>query len=271
MQNFWMLLLAAACTFSSGSLYGPPPAGLGAGGVSLEIPLVWTMYEDNPNRMEFSIPKIPILLYHSIRESPENSLMVTPERFDEEMIHLRNAGYYPLLFSDLRGWERGRPLPKKPILITLDDGYEDNYTNAFPILWKTNMRATIFAVTDNMGKPGRLTWDEMKEMERSRLIDIQSHSRTHPNLTQLTPEQKKNEIMGSRQVIRKYLGKEAIAFSYPYGFYDQSIVDEVRQAGYSFAVTTEPGPAELSQGALTLHRVFIPGEMPIEDFKKMFP
>lgn len=211
---------------------------------------------------------VPILLYHSVSSDQEDPLKINPARFEEQMTYLKNEGYHSIHFEDLQeGWYNGRPLPAKPILITFDDGYEDNYTAAYPILLRTGMKATIFAVTGSIGLPGRLTWDQLHEMESSGLIDTQSHTVTHTNLTTLRDEEKMKELVNSRLEILHRLGHSASVLAYPYGFYDQRSIDAVQQAGYTFAVITEPGAADPKQGRFSLHRILINGDLSLDSFK----
>ncbi|WJH35476.1 polysaccharide deacetylase family protein [Paenibacillus sp. CC-CFT747] len=214
------------------------------------------------------VTSVPILLYHRIAEDAGDPLKVSPAHFAEEMAFLKEEGFHSLSFRELEeAWNGGRPLPPKPVILTFDDGYEDNYTAAYPILKQMGMRATVFAVTGSIGKPGRLTWDQLRRMEASGLIDTQSHTVTHPDLTKLTGEEKLRELTGSREAILRRLGHPAGVLAYPYGFYDRPTLRAARQAGYRLAVTTEPGPASPEQGRLALHRVVITGDMSMNSFQ----
>ncbi|WP_169306744.1 polysaccharide deacetylase family protein [Cohnella pontilimi] len=213
---------------------------------------------------------IPILLYHSVADNPQDPLSVLPARFERQLAHLRDRGYHPLFFADLAAWGQ-RPLPPKPVIITMDDGYDNQFTAAYPILRRTGMKATIFAITGRMGKPGYLTWQQLRMMEASGTVDTQSHTVTHPDFTKISPAQKRAELVESRDAIFRQLGHRSYAFAYPYGKYDQDSVVAVRLAGYRYAVTGEPGYAERSQGLLKLHRIIMTGAMPLEDFYALLP
>lgn len=222
------------------------------------------------NRQPAAEAAVPILLYHSVAEDPQDPLSVTPARLEQEMSYLRDRGYHPLQFADLQAWG-AHPLPSKPVLITMDDGYENQFTAAFPILKRTGMKATIFAITGNMGKPGYLTWRQLRTMEASGTVDTQSHTVNHPDLTKLSFEAKSAELSQSRRVILHELGHPAVAFAYPYGLYDKASIEAVRLAGYRYAVTGEPGYAQVTQGLLTLHRILITGGMPLKEFQERLP
>lgn len=214
---------------------------------------------------------IPILMYHSIGINPSSTLFVPPKVFHKQMDHLKNAGYHTMTFKDLISWKTGEMIPDKPILITFDDGYLDNYKIVYPFLKKLQMKATIFTTSDFIGFPNHLNWDQIKEMERSGCIEIGAHTRRHSELTTNTPLQLVDEIWGAKQKMEKRLGHPVIAFAYPSGKFNQKVLQVVKRAGFDFAVTTKPGFAVKKQGFLTLHRVRIPGGQPIAAFIHEFP
>ncbi|HJV44098.1 MAG TPA: polysaccharide deacetylase family protein [Bacillota bacterium] len=215
--------------------------------------------------------KVPILMYHSIGNDPSNELVILPQRFREEMSYLKKAGYTPIHFDQLEWRYGGGVLPAKPIIVTLDDGYEDNYREGFPILKQTRMKATIFIITDVVNKPQRVTWEQMKEMQSTGIIEFGAHTKNHVDLKKSSQHVQHEEIEGSKQVLEAKLGKTVSAFAYPAGRYSPTTVQEVENAGFSYAVTTKPGWAEPKQGLLTLHRVRINGSLSLNAFKRMFP
>lgn len=214
---------------------------------------------------------VPILMYHSISDNPKNLLCLAPERFSEQMKYLKDAGYHTITFNDLADWKEGRPIPEKPVLITFDDGYRDNYTNAFPVLQKENLDATIFMVYGFFNGKNSLTDDMAKEMLASGLISFGSHTESHMDLTTLPLDRLKEEVIQSKTDLEKMLGIPITAFCYPSGRYNDKTLELVKEAGYQFAVTTKPGWAERDQGDYTLHRVRINGDLTITAFKQMFP
>ncbi|MFC4769986.1 polysaccharide deacetylase family protein [Effusibacillus consociatus] len=214
---------------------------------------------------------IPILMYHSISDNPKNLLCLSPKRFAEHMQHLKDAGYNTITFRDLEDWEAGKPIPVKPVLITLDDGYRDNYTDAYPVLKQLNLKATIFMTTGFFNQRMNLTEDMAKEMMGSGLIEFGSHTVSHGDLTTQTDERLHSEIIESKLELESKLGVPITAFCYPAGRFNEKTLSYVKQAGYRLAVTTRPGWAELSQGVHTLHRIRINGDLTTEQFKKMLP
>jgi len=215
---------------------------------------------------------IPILMYHSIGINRKNNLLVAPAKFNNQIKHLHKAGYQTICFQTLENhWKSGKPLPAKPILLTFDDGYKDNYTIAYPILKKYKFKATIFVITNFVDDANHLSQKQIKEMINSGLVDIGAHTKTHPDLTTVTSKKVYQEIFGSKQILTKYIGKPIIAFAYPIGRYNYEVVKATGAARYKFAVTTKPGYAHPKQGWLTLHRVRINGDLSLAAFSRMFP
>lgn len=215
---------------------------------------------------------VPILMYHSIAVNPKNDLLVEPNKFELELKHLHDAGYHTLFFKDLEDWKTGKPIESKPILITFDDGYKDNYTTAYPLLKKYNMKGVIFVVSNFVGdNNNHLSWENIQEMYKSGLIEFGGHTKSHLDLTTISAAKRHEEIVGSKNIIEEHIGAPAIAFAYPAGRYNNAVVKETQAAGYKFAVTTKPGYANTKQGWLTLYRVRIKGNLSIDEFKQMFP
>lgn len=218
------------------------------------------------------VEAVPILMYHSISNNdPDNDLMVSPTTFAAQMKHLNQAGYHTITFQDLEDWQAGKPIPQKPILLTFDDGYLDNYTAAYPVLKQYNLKATFFISINYLGDARHISWENIKEMYDSGLIQFGSHSKSHPDLTVISSAKRQEEIFQSKQIIEEKIGSEVIAFSYPAGAYNNTVIGETAAAGYKFAVTTRPGDARLEQGLLTLHRVRIHGYYTADDFAKLLP
>lgn len=198
--------------------------------------ILWTQL---PGRIHAE-QKIPILIYHSIDEFIGHGvidLYVSPENFEKQMLYLRDHGFTPLTFEQ---WG-DRNKVKKPIFITLDDGYKNNL-NAFKIFQKlkTNQfkpKATIFAISDYIGWPDRLSSADLKKMSDSGLFSIQSHTATHPDLRKI--EDFTHELKGSRDKIQSITAKPVITLAYPYSYYNDKVIDETKKY-YSFAVTTNP-------------------------------
>lgn len=193
--------------------------------------------------------KVPILMYHYISTPPENAdkyrldLSVTPAEFERQMTYLAENGYETVSLYDLSlAISAKRDLPEKPVIITLDDGYVDNYENALPILQKHGLRATFFVVTQfvDEGRVGYLTWDMVKEMSAAGM-SIEPHSKTHPDLSGAERDFVIYEMLGSQQTIAAHIGSTPRFFCYPGGRYDQQTMDIAAELDLWGAVTTADG------------------------------
>ncbi|MFA6320421.1 MAG: polysaccharide deacetylase family protein [Candidatus Omnitrophota bacterium] len=185
---------------------------------------------------------VPVLMYHSIDNNDKASkLSVSPESFERQMefLHKNKYNVIPLERAVSYINKKERP-PFKTIAITLDDGFENNYTAAYPILKKYNIPAAIFVIVDKVGSPGFLTWPQIKEMSDSGLITIGSHTRTHFWLSGSDDKFLKNELVDSKKILEEKLGKKVNIFCYPMGFFDTNSKKAVEAAGYACAVSTNP-------------------------------
>jgi peptidoglycan/xylan/chitin deacetylase (PgdA/CDA1 family) len=152
----------------------------------------------------------------------------------------------------------GRPLPQKPILITFDDGYRDNLTNAAPVLARLGMPATAYVISGRIsnGDPSFLTWRQLAMLER-RGVEIGSHTVSHRELTSLSDNEALAELVRSRRALERRLGHRVPWLAYPIGAYDSRIERLARRAGYVLAVTTEWGTRQSAQRPLALPRLRI--------------
>jgi peptidoglycan/xylan/chitin deacetylase (PgdA/CDA1 family) len=185
---------------------------------------------------------LPVIVYHIVRPSYRSdsgavrTLALTPETFDAEMDYLGTAGYHIVQFSDLEKYfENGTPLPSDPVILSFDDGWSDQFTYAFPVLEKYHYTATFFVFTNAIGRPGFLSWDNLKTLVATGMT-IGSHSESHPYLTHITdPTKLWNEVNGSKQILQDHLGITVNEFAYPFGMYNSPIIALIQKAGYKSA------------------------------------
>ena len=200
---------------------------------------------------------VPILNYHMVG-SLHHALCVTPSDFDEQMAYLAEEGYHTISPDDLIGYLKvGKQLPDKPILITFDDGYVDNYENAYPILKKYGFTATIFLVTGKISEePGFLTWDQVREM-KSQGFSFGSHTVNHVplNLNKMTPDEIRTELLASREKMKQELGELPTCFAYPTGARSLEIQDLVKSCGYEAAFSIRYGQAGTDSNLFALERI----------------
>jgi peptidoglycan/xylan/chitin deacetylase (PgdA/CDA1 family) len=193
--------------------------------------------------------RVPILMYHYVSIPPEDAdiyrtdLSVAPDNFRSQMQYLAEHGYTTISLYDLSRAITGKTdLPAKPVIITLDDGYLDNYQNAFPILKEYGLTATIFLATDflDKGNPNYMTWDMVQEMAAYG-IHFEPHSKSHSDLSEKSRDFLIWEILGSQQTVQAHTGTEARYFAYPSGRYDETTIQVLQELGFWGAVTTQGG------------------------------
>jgi peptidoglycan/xylan/chitin deacetylase (PgdA/CDA1 family) len=213
-------------------------------------------------------------MYHYISVPPPGAdnyrvdLSVAPWNLDLQMAWLAENGYTAITLQELLyhltlGW----PLPEKPIILTFDDGYTDAYNNAFPILRKYGFTGTFFIITDHVtfGNPNHATWDQIIEMHNAGM-DIQSHSRSHPDLRGQPESELLWQILGSKEAIEARIDKEVHFFCYPSGRYDANTIRALKDYGYWAAVTTEYGATNATENPFTLKRIRIRWTDSLESF-----
>lgn len=213
---------------------------------------------------------IPILMYHSISDrDPSNTLLVSPSQFDNEMSWLHDNGFTSLSLEELYYSLTTGNVPQKPVVITFDDGYDDNYTNAYPILQKYGLIGNFFVITDYIGtKPGFMNVDMLKEMYSNGMV-IESHTSNHQELKNISDEAKISSIKNAQSFLKDNLSINSKFICYPVGRYDESTKNIVSSLGIKLAVTTEPGLANINQGLTSLKRVRI-SPMSLDSFKSNF-
>ena len=209
--------------------------------------------------------RIPVLMYHYVSTPPADAdiyrvdLSVPAELLAEQLDRLQAEGYTTISPYDLvEALQRGRELPAKPILITFDDGYRDNYENAYPLLRERGMQATIFVVTDFIDeeRPAYLTWDMARELVANG-VAIESHGRNHMGLADKDDDYLVWQALGSLETIEHELGVRPRFVSYPAGEHDQRTIDVFHSAGYWAGFTTDQGTAQRSDAPFQLERIRI--------------
>jgi peptidoglycan/xylan/chitin deacetylase (PgdA/CDA1 family) len=235
----------------------PAPTAVAARASTLPSPCSLRLPRHLPSRTR----DVPILMYHRVNVVSSSTpaitrrLTVHPAVFAQQMRWLRSHGYHTItqrqLFDALMC---GRALPRKPILITFDDGYRDTYRKASPVLARLGMRATAYVISGRISKPSFLRWRQLSRLE-ARGVEIGSHTASHRALTSLSDSQALSELVRSRRTLERKLGHRVPWLAYPIGAYDARIEGLARRAGYVLAVTTEAGTHQSAQRPLALHRL----------------
>lgn len=218
---------------------------------------------------------VPILMYHHIEANPRPydpvyaSLFVTPAQLDSQLQYLSSHNFNPISLDQLYQALNGNyVLPVNPVVLTFDDGYKSFYDNAFPLLKKYQFKAIEFVITNVTTYPAYLSWNQIIELDKSGLVEIGAHTRTHPSLNTLSKSGIDNEVKGSKSDIESHIGKTIHWFAYPYGTYNDLVISSVKDAGFTGAVSVIYSPVQSADKLYFLPRVMVDGRFSLDEFSK---
>lgn len=229
-------------------------------------------------RLPISYRHARVLMYHSINEAikgehKRNKWRVRPRDFEKQMQWLYKHGWKSFTVTELTKLES---IPEKSFVLTFDDGFEDNYSNAFPILKRFGFKATIYLTTDRTCNDWEsfhdnnfdplLQSEQIKEMSESGLIEFGSHTKNHINLERCAEEDLGNEIRASKIDVERMSAQPCQPFAYPYGKYNDLIEAIVKESGYSSAVVVKRGVYKHGDNPYRIQRIGILGTESFFDF-----
>ncbi len=198
--------------------------------------------------------EIPVLMYHAVGNDlwgiPD--LFMPPAKLREQLQYLTENGYDPIFFSDLSHLEDY----DKPILLTFDDGYDDNYTELFPLLQEFNVKATVFVITGLVGEEHYLTEEQVREMADSGLVELQSHTVDHTELSKLTREEQEWEMAESQLALARMTGRLPYVLAYPNGACN-SDTKELGPNYYDFGLLKSGGTWTVDSDRFGVTRIFV--------------
>ena len=217
---------------------------------------------------------VPILMYHSVRpidfktaNAFVSSLTLPPTEFERELIYLKSRGFTSITMRDLALHLQGeQDLPAKPVVLTFDDGFMNDYQYALPLLKAYGFTGTFFIITGLVGKPEYMTWEQVIDLTRSGM-EIGSHTITHPDLTVVAPAVRDQQLSVSKRTLDEKLGVQITSLSYPGGAFNADVEAAARRAGYEVAVTTRYGATHPAAKPMELSRVRIQGTDQLGSFK----
>ena len=206
--------------------------------------------------------KIPVLVYHSVSEIPFNIPIysIEPDIMQSHIEILLNSGYNFITFDDLPNIER----IKKPILLTYDDGYENNFNYLFPILKKYNVKATISIIFNNIGVSRYLNLQQIQTMQESKLVSFQSHTLSHVDLNTIDESQIEFELSESKSQISKLIKKEPVAIFYPYGNFSANVI-KIAEKYYEYGVTVNSNCWTTGNDDYAIGRLFVGRGLPARE------
>lgn len=206
--------------------------------------------------------KIPILIYHYVEHVLDQNdtlrikMNITPETLKQQVQSLQGHGYETIFVKDVPVLIAGRTQANlKPVALTFDDGYEDFYTDAFPVLKELGAKATLYVIADYLGNPAYVSESQLWEMADSGLVEIGSHTLTHAHLPRLSLERAKREIVDSKSKLQDIFNIKVETFSYPYGEFNDQVMADVISAGYTAAVSTIENTWQSEKNLYSLFRI----------------
>jgi peptidoglycan/xylan/chitin deacetylase (PgdA/CDA1 family) len=230
---------------------------------------------------------LPVLMYHKIGPVPRVAslpkLWVSAADFRRQMSHLKAHGYSTICFSDLEAARLGKKaLPKKAVLVTFDDGYQNNYDLAYPVLRELGLKANLFVVCETIGRhnawhdpanepwQNMATWSQLREMRSSGVFELANHTMRHANLANLPREDVRWEVREAKARLEDGLGSALPAFAYPYGAgaYVPAVRETVFEAGHTLDFGIKQGLASMDRFPdEPLKRLLIRGDDNMLDFR----
>jgi peptidoglycan/xylan/chitin deacetylase (PgdA/CDA1 family)/glycosyltransferase involved in cell wall biosynthesis len=241
-------------------------------------------------RMKKAVPDfIPVLMYHKIPDAPlatKHQIFVTKENFEKHLAYFKAHDFTPITFLDYQEFASGRrPLagfPRRPIILTFDDGYTDNYTNLLPLMQQYGYRGVLYLLGDfdirynqwdaNFD-PTEPRADIMDRAQKQTFVaagwEIGAHTMTHAKLPELPAAEALAELRDSKAALEEALSTEIISFAYPYGALNEEVKALAQQAGFTYAVATDTGGMHLEDDRMQIFRInMFPHETPGSLFKK---
>ncbi len=254
--------------------------------INMIMPEVISAYSSAIMR-KLSPNPIPVLMYHRVPDAPiatKHRTFVTRENFEKHLRFFSRRGLQSLTFRDYLAFSTGdRPLrefPRKPFILTFDDGYLDNHLNMLPLARKYGYTGVLFLLGDFTAD--RNFWDSGEDAEANRIMtteqkkdfveqgwEIGAHTLTHPHLTQLSDEEVLHEVRESKSRLEDGLQTKIVSFAYPFGTYDDRIKEVIKQAGFDFGIATDSGGIMIEDDRFAIFRInMFPEENVFSLFKK---
>jgi peptidoglycan/xylan/chitin deacetylase (PgdA/CDA1 family) len=218
------------------------------------------------------------LNYHIINRAVSDKIAISEEAFEQQLTYLHEQGYHALsLAQAIAEIDSKQTAPPRSLLLTFDDGYADNMLVALPVLQAYDMRATLFVITGYIGQSNRwnhracydaqhMTWDDLRHWHESG-GDIGGHSHLHYCMTRLGYDEQQETVRLNKRLLEKEIGVTPRAFAYPYGRFNQAVVDVIRQH-YELAFATDEGHWNARCYRYAINRLTISPTWTIEEFAR---
>lgn len=242
-------------------------------GLSFFLFFLSVLFSSNPEFALAANVNVPILMYHYVDYNPNpkdiarDALSINPDKFDAQMDYLSKNGHTPISLNTLYGiFNKQTTAPAKPVVLTFDDGYENFYRVAFPILRKYNFQSVVFIPTGLIGTGYYMNWSQVKEIQSSGLVTFEGHSVNHTNLAALSFEKAYKELLDGKNTLQSQTGFPVNFIAYPYGVSNKNVHAAAQKAGFVGGVGTWFGKA--GSASINMPRIKVSGFWSIKEFAK---
>jgi peptidoglycan/xylan/chitin deacetylase (PgdA/CDA1 family) len=223
------------------------------------------------NLLPFSGKRAIVLMYHSVGDN-DVFFTVKPAEFKKQMDYLHDYKFNVVSLPVLQQCLSQGVIPDKTVALTFDDGYEDNFSIVLPIIKKLGFPVTIFLATELPHQGGQLTllsYEQIKTMTETGLVDFQPHTAHHLKLTKIPISEAEQEIVASRDFISRQLNKKSAYFAYPHGRYNDQIIGLLQRLGFQLGFTVESGSVKAADNKFQLKRNSVDSSVTMAQFKAM--
>lgn len=221
--------------------------------------------------------RVPILMYHRIADIPGDRNSLSPAKFEEQLDYLSARGFHTVSLQDVHSYyTQGKELPPKPVVLTFDDGYEDNFAVALPLLIARNMTATVFPISEWVGQPNKwedfgkppavtMSWEQLQSWLDAGM-EIGSHTVSHPFLSKLQKDLLQLELTQSKDTLSSRLSISADFLCYPYGDFSDQVIAAAKEAQYKGALAIYDKAPLWDLDLYALPRIPISSRQPLWEF-----
>lgn len=217
---------------------------------------------------------IPILMYHGVRpidfkttNAFVSALTLPPGELDKQVRYLKERGFNTVSMADVGLHLEGRKeLPPRSLVLTFDDGFQNNHQYVLPLLRRHGVTGTFYIITGLIGQPEYMVWRQVWELAEAGM-EIGSHTINHPDLARARPAEIERELTVSKRTLEDTIGKRVTTLAYPSGAFSPAVVSAARSAGYTTAVTTQYGATQPGDRPLELMRIRVQGTDTLATFQ----
>lgn len=215
---------------------------------------------------------VPIFVYHHIQDQPSNYIAISPETFENQLKYLKDNGWKTVRVSDIASGLQDNNPDNKEVALTFDDA-NDSFLKAWPLLKKYGDTATLYITTSYVGHQTKLTWDQIRQFSDAG-VEIGDHTVTHDQMIRRVGESTEDfhdrvhaELSESKTKLEKETGRPVITFAYPFGYYENEVLDLIKNEGFTSAVTVQDGVVVAATNPLLYNRWTIFRADSLQDFK----